>query len=369
MMMRLSFSNSSTSSSFPSHSPSNPSPLFALSIYIHISYIYPLCLAVSLSLSLYLHLFVLPFSLYQHDVGHVPPKEVWDVSGMTIEVIKDEVEHMQKLKREKSERSGIESGGDSLRSRGKGAGLVHTLRRILKGNLFTSQASTTKFEEGKEDGEEEGDDIEAGTRKGGENAENVEDEEESIRCDSDRECDGDSNVGASDSDSEEDAKFHPWEWTIVLAHLHRTEDSAETGEDPMKLEIHGLEDHSDHDVEDWRDALSVVLATLNPIALRRAHIKEAILGLRREVAESVRESVSSLATGFRGRKRITSLTKRMEAHGHRQEIICIGYNEVRLIFSSSPHLVVSILFCVLTIFLLLRCSRQFWRWPTPRGRR
>ncbi len=104
----------------------------------------------------------------------------------------------------------------------------------------------------------------------------------------------------------------PWEWTIRLAHIHRTEHAYETGDDPMKLEIHGLEDHSDHDYEDWRDALSVAMATLNPIALRRAHIKEALM------KQSKRRLLS----------RDASFADREEIHAKRDRIICIGYNEL-----------------------------------------
>ena len=116
----------------------------------------------------------------------------------------------------------------------------------------------------------------------------------------------------SDSDSDDDEEVHPWEWTIVLSHIHRHTGTSSMEEDTMKLAIHGLADHSDHDVQDWQDALAVATAMLNPIALRLAHIREE-LHCRRKNQGSLRRN---------------SLEGRKAAHSHRNEIICIGYNEL-----------------------------------------
>ena len=175
----------------------------------------------------------------QHDVGHVPPTEVWDVSGMTMLAYEKEEEVLKKAKSFKNRRGS---------------------RSMKKLFLADAEKKTDK---------------------------NVEE------------------YGASS-----DEEFHPWEWTITLAHLHRSHNALSTREDPMKLCIHGLQDHSDHEFEDWRDALSVVLATLNPIALRRAQVKEEING---------RDAV---------RGRSGSVHLRRAAHDHRNEIICLGYNEM-----------------------------------------
>jgi len=109
-------------------------------------------------------------------------------------------------------------------------------------------------------------------------------------------------------------ELHPWEWTIVLGHIHRHSGTASIEEDTMKLTIHGSS-QSDHDGQDWRDALSVGTAMLNPIALRLAHIREE-LHFRRTTEEKLTLSRRSSADG------------RKDAHSHRNEIICIGYNEM-----------------------------------------
>ena len=70
----------------------------------------------------------------------------------------------------------------------------------------------------------------------------------------------------------------------------------------MKLVLHGLEDHLDHDVQDWRDALAVATSTLNPIALRLAHIREELHDRSGQEGPVVRSN----------------------SHSHRNEIICIG---------------------------------------------
>ncbi|KAL9187603.1 hypothetical protein ACHAXT_005981 [Thalassiosira profunda] len=108
----------------------------------------------------------------------------------------------------------------------------------------------------------------------------------------------------------DDDSVHPWEWTIILGHIHRHthNDTFAVEDDTMKLAIHGLEDHSDHDAQDWRDALAVATSTLNPIALRLAHIRKE-LHSRRET------------------EGVTSSERHVAKHGHRNEIICIGYNE------------------------------------------
>jgi len=104
-------------------------------------------------------------------------------------------------------------------------------------------------------------------------------------------------------------KVHPWEWTIVLGHIHRHTGTSSIEDDAMKLTIHGLEDHSDHDAQDWQDALAVATAMLNPIALRLAHIREELHALRLPLPKNSAEI-------------------RKSAHSHRNEILCIGYNEM-----------------------------------------
>jgi hypothetical protein len=104
---------------------------------------------------------------------------------------------------------------------------------------------------------------------------------------------------------------------------------SETEEDAMKLAIHGLLDHSDHDRQDWEDALSVVSATLNPIALRRAHILEELARRRRKkkATENVLlDEDNAVAAG--GSVELEEIGSRMATHGHRDRIICLGYNEM-----------------------------------------
>lgn len=175
----------------------------------------------------------------QHDVGHTPPSEVWDVSGMAM--------------------IDYEKEDDLLKSK--------SMRKHRRSRSMKSLFATAK-------------DIEK----------KVEDH--------------------SGEDDLSDEEFHPWEWTITLAHLHRSHSALSTREDPMKLCIHGLQDHSDHEFADWRDALSVALATLNPIALRRAQVKEEI-------------NSRNIVRGRAG-----SVQMRQAAHDHRDEIICLGYNEM-----------------------------------------
>eukprot|EP00584_Thalassiosira_punctigera_P009361 CAMPEP_0172539054 /NCGR_PEP_ID=MMETSP1067-20121228/10331_1 /TAXON_ID=265564 ORGANISM="Thalassiosira punctigera, Strain Tpunct2005C2" /NCGR_SAMPLE_ID=MMETSP1067 /ASSEMBLY_ACC=CAM_ASM_000444 /LENGTH=1059 /DNA_ID=CAMNT_0013324677 /DNA_START=41 /DNA_END=3220 /DNA_ORIENTATION=- len=124
----------------------------------------------------------------------------------------------------------------------------------------------------------------------------------------------DSSVG-SDYDwyDDGDGVARPWEWTIVLGHIHRHTGTSSIEEDAMKLAIHGLEGHSDHDAQDWDDALAVATSTLNPIALRLAHIREELHD-RRDA-----KGVSPPTMGFESR---------MASNSHRNEIICIGYNEM-----------------------------------------
>ena len=111
----------------------------------------------------------------------------------------------------------------------------------------------------------------------------------------------DGDEGAYDLDDEEE--IHPWNWTIVLGHIHRRHPyTTSVEDDAMKLAIHGLQDHSDHDAIDWDDALAVATSTLNPIALRLALIREELHG-RPDYGQR-------------------------NSHSHRNEIICVGYNEM-----------------------------------------
>ena len=112
----------------------------------------------------------------------------------------------------------------------------------------------------------------------------------------------------------EEGDMHPWEWTIVLGHIHRHTGSSPIKEDAMKLAIHGLKDNSDHDAQDWDDALAVVTSTLSPIALRLAQIREELHGRRR--AEGCLPPLDD------------SFQSRIASSSHRHEIICIGYNEM-----------------------------------------
>jgi len=118
-----------------------------------------------------------------------------------------------------------------------------------------------------------------------------------------------------DSDVLHDEEVRPWKWTIVLGHINSRSGKSSIEDDTMKLTIHGLEDQSDHDGQDWRDALSVCTAMLNPIALRLAHIREE-LHFRRTTEEKVTLPHKVSADG------------RKAAHSHRNKIFCIGYNEM-----------------------------------------
>eukprot|EP00948_MAST-09A_sp_MAST-9A-sp1_P001563 g1563.t1 len=206
---------------------------------------------------------------HQHDVGHTPPKEVWDVSGMMMLDTERESDAIDR----------------------------HRRTRSSKNRSDTQQTKTTSHPPN---------DVETG--------EDIEEDDEDFV---------DFYVNAADRNEIEDAdddEFHPWEWTIVLAHIHRSHKAVSSREDPMKLCIHGLLDHSDHDFEDWRDALAVALATLNPIALRRAHIKEELNKRRRREEELTGHS--------RAHSRSISYYGRVLTHNHRNEIICLGYNEM-----------------------------------------
>ena len=113
---------------------------------------------------------------------------------------------------------------------------------------------------------------------------------------------------------------NPWEWTIVLGHIHRHKGTSSIEDDAMKLAIHGLEDHSDHDVQDWVDALSVATSMLNSIAMRLAHIREELHSRRSNSnVQGVKSQIPPPMTGFESR---------MASSSHRNEIICIGYNEM-----------------------------------------
>ncbi|KAL7547994.1 hypothetical protein ACHAWF_011267, partial [Thalassiosira exigua] len=120
------------------------------------------------------------------------------------------------------------------------------------------------------------------------------------------------DIGDDDDDNaNEDLGIY--EWTIILGHIHRHMATSSIEDDSMKLVIHGLKDHSDHDGQDWHDALAVASSTLNPIALRLAHIRKE-LHFRRGM-----EGGASARGG---------LERRTASHSHRNEIICIGYNEM-----------------------------------------
>jgi Kef-type K+ transport system membrane component KefB len=232
----------------------------------------------------------------QQDVGHVPPSAVWDISGMTLIATETETETQQKKLMERDRAHTMKASATrehrGLTLPGLGAGAGGLLRRALSlgpHSHFDADASSKATKDVEEGGNASGDDDD----------------------------DADS-VMSSSSEEEDEEDLHPWEWTIVLAHLHRTEHAVEEGEDPMKLEIHGLEDHSDHFLEDWRDAISVVLYTLNPIALRRAHILEALANLRRQSLSDTPPTLS----------RMTSHHARTQLHDHRNQIICLGYNEM-----------------------------------------
>ncbi len=230
----------------------------------------------------------------QHDVGHVPPTTVWDVSGMTM--MNMETERQRKLQRDRVKKLRKSRSED-----------------LLRGVSVSFMAKNPRKNEIKEAGKDN-------------------DENESLRGLSDlATVDIQDDYESSDEEDDEE-EIHPWEWTIVLAHLHRTTHAVETGADPMKLRFHGLEDHSDHDLQDWQDALSVVSMTLNPIALRRAHIKEE-LTIRRRKSAADEQSAAFAAGGAdiesaQLRDRRDSVVERMEVHDHRDQIICLGYNEM-----------------------------------------
>lgn len=108
-----------------------------------------------------------------------------------------------------------------------------------------------------------------------------------------------------------DSVIVPWEWTIVMGHIHA--ETEEMEEDDVKLVFHGLQDHSDHDAQDWRDALAVATSTLNPIALRLAHIRHELINRHKAAG------TTPVKPGFESRA---------SAHSHKNEIVCIGYNEM-----------------------------------------
>jgi Kef-type K+ transport system membrane component KefB len=219
----------------------------------------------------------------QHDVGHIAPTSVWDVSGMRM----ISVRHQNNQSNDKfSKLSGLSkfAGGKE--------GTKRTRRRSSFKPLDDSRIST----------------MSVATTLSISDVVVVNTDEDDWLSDGD--------------DDDDDEEFHPWEWTIVMAHLHRTDQQEETEQDFMKLAIHGLEDHSDHDCNDWQDALSVMSATLNPIALRRAHIKEEIS--KRKKAEKRKSTLNSKTFNNRS----SSVQDRMVFHDHRDQIICLGYNEM-----------------------------------------
>lgn len=111
----------------------------------------------------------------------------------------------------------------------------------------------------------------------------------------------------------DDEMQNPWEWTIVLGHIHRREATSPIEDDVLKLAIHGLEGQSDHDADCWNDALSVATSTLNPLAMRLAHIREELYN-RRTTQGTVQPPL---------------IESKMNRFGsYRNEIICIGYNEM-----------------------------------------
>jgi hypothetical protein len=257
----------------------------------------------------------------RNDVGHVPPKSVWDVSGMRIfEVRTHGVSNKTSISRK------IERRYSSKIASGKLSELSTKKNALMSSKQLQNLSSLKQILESKEDGNEDDefdkndDDIEKSERMSSFMMSGLVDEYLS--------SDGDDD----DSDDEE---LCPWEWTIVLTHLHRTKDMAEEDEDPMKLAIHGVKDHSDHDRQDWEDALSVVSATLNPIALRRAHILEELSNRRRHRAKANERSTnlkssnsSSKTSGEQNMMNTISNEHRRALHDHRDQIICLGYNEM-----------------------------------------
>lgn len=200
----------------------------------------------------------------QHDVGHTPPMSVWDISGMAI------------LNMDTEERP---SSARSLRpSSPRAAGPFKRRLSATRSSTGLLRQKTGSF----------------------------------MQRPSTAPASKSSPSHFSDSDSDDEEKVHPWEWTIVLGHIHRHTGTSSIEDDTMKLTIHGLEDQSDHDAQDWQDALAVATARLNPIALRLAHIREE-LHIRKKTEGTLTDSY------VEGRK---------AAHSHRNEIICIGYNEM-----------------------------------------
>ena len=53
----------------------------------------------------------------------------------------------------------------------------------------------------------------------------------------------------------------------MLGHIHQHTGMSSIEDDDMKLALHRMEDQSEYDAQDWRDALAVATASLNPIAL------------------------------------------------------------------------------------------------------
>jgi len=126
-----------------------------------------------------------------------------------------------------------------------------------------------------------------------------------------KESEGSDKGPAANLDASVRGPGRPWEWTITLEHIHRRAGNTSIEVDAVNLVLHGLEGQSDHDAQDWRDALAVATSKLNPIALRLAHIREELHG-QRGVLDPTRG-------GFEARA---------ASHGHRGEIICIGYNQM-----------------------------------------
>ena len=242
----------------------------------------------------------------QHDVGHTPPSSVWDVSGMAM--MDMDMERQRKLKRDRIKKLRKSRSGD-----------------LLRGVSVPFMAGKNKNKEEEEEEEEE----ETKEVAGGDAGKEDENRLHGLSDLATVEIEDDYESSDQEDDEEE---IHPWEWTIVLAHLHRTAHAVETGADPMKLRFHGLEDHSDHDLQDWQDALSVVSMTLNPIALRRAHIKEELTIRRRKLMAVASAAASTAgevdAEAIQSRQRADSIVGRMEVHDHRDQIICLGYNEM-----------------------------------------
>ena len=200
----------------------------------------------------------------QHDVGHIPPTSVWDISGMQILSVETEIDSRSK------NTSKLVRNKMFIKKSRRFSGEQSDLSQQLE-NLNLKKVETTHF---------------------------------------------------SDSDSDEEEEVHPWEWTIVLSHMHRHSHTSSFEKDTMKLAIHGLEDHSSHDYSDWQDALTVATTKLNPIAYHRALIREAI-------HDRSKSSTSTEGTLIRSRlQRSNSVEIRMAGHDHRNEIICIGYNEM-----------------------------------------